>query len=111
MRKAKGGAGRIDSPDTSLLNNTHDTAELVGSASDENPASSQLPSSHSVHSHKESKKHEVVKEKQVHVSLPGVKPKPTVKKKAKTTADLVSIISRFFACFLSVAVLVHNIDI
>ena len=88
MRKAKGGVARTESPDPSYLNNTHDTTELVGSsATDETPVSI----SHSSQSHKEGKKHEVVKEKQVHVSLPGVKPKPTSKKKPKTTAHLVSI--------------------
>lgn len=90
MRKAKGGIGRTESPDTSILNNSNDTTELVGSTSTEE---THLPSYQSVQTHKESKKHEVVKEKQVHVSLPGVKPKPTSKKKPKTTADLVSPIN------------------
>lgn len=77
MRRSK---GRTDSPDvTGGSLNAVDSTELAASASDESPSTS-------------SKKHETENiKKQVTITVqPGVKPKPTVKKKRSTpSADLV----------------------
>lgn len=77
MRRSK---GRTDSPDVGTGNNNADSGEATAALPEDSPSSS-------------SKKHEpeYIK-KQVTITVqPGVKPKPTVKKKRSTpSADLVS---------------------
>ena len=96
MRRSK---GRTDSPDVTNVNHNAELGEATAQGQDESLQSS---------SSQRDKKHEPEIKKQVTITVqPGVKPKPTVKKKRSTpSADLVSCCCVQMGC--SVVVLLQR---
>jgi hypothetical protein len=80
MRRSK---GRTESPEVASQNHNLDVGEATGHAIEDSPSTS---------THKD-RKHDPEMKKQVTITVqPGVKPKPTVKKKRSApSADLVRI--------------------